>query len=200
MAIVFEQAGVITGWSSPVLAQLQSEDTPIPTTSDEGSWIATAMPLASMLSNSLAALSIHYIGRKWTIALTVPPFILSWIIIALASTTTELIIARAISGIGMAFTYTSIPVYLGEISPDNIRGATVLCMTAMSNVGILRIYWIGNFPELWRSSLASAIPVLLVLVFIWWLPESPYYLISKNQRDQAEKELKIKENKKLKRC
>lgn len=190
-----EQSGVTLGWSSPVLARLQSANSTIPTTSNEGAWIASALPLASLFATGFSALSMHYLGRKFTIIVTAIPYVISWIIIALATTTTELIIARAIAGIASAFTYTVTPVYLGEISPDNVRGGIGLCISVVGNIGTLWIYCIGTMPELWLSSLLSALPIFAVLVFYLWLPESPYFLIEKNRKEEAVNALKKLRNK-----
>lgn len=107
--------------------------------------------------------------------------------VSFATTPLELIIARAISGIGMAFTFTVTPVYLGEISPDNIRGGIGIGMNVILNIGTLWIYWIGTYPKLWVSSLASAIPITLMFVFYKWLPESPYYLVQNGKTEEAKK-------------
>lgn len=185
-----EQSGVIIGWSSPVLARLQGKDSPIPTTSDEGSWIATILALTSFFCTPFSALSIHYLGRKHTMAIAVIPVLISWIIIAFATTTTELIIARGICGIATSLTFTVSPVYLGEIAPDQWRGGIGLCISVIMNLGTLWIYYIGTLPDLWLSSLLSAFPLIIFIIFYKWLPESPYFLHERNRRDEAIVELK----------
>lgn len=115
---------------------------------------------------------------------------------SVASSVTELIIARGISGLGMALAYTVTPVYLGEISPDEIRGGIGICMNVVINIGTLWIYWVGIYPELWVASVACVIPAALIFVFYAWLPESPYFLMAHGKKEEARMSLnKLIQNK-----
>lgn len=138
-----------------------------------------------MFSAPLAALSVHHLGRKFSILFTIVPFLVSLCIVALADTVTGLIIGKGLGGVGVAFSLTVTPIYLGEIATDDIRGSFGLYMTVFQNIGILRIYLIGAYTDLWLSSLISALPLLLIVVFYRWIPESPYFLLMKNRKDEA---------------
>lgn len=182
-----EQIGAVLGWSSPVLTIIGS---PIKITESELSWIATITTFVAAFCSPLPFITLLMFGRKVSIAINALPFLISWIMIACATTATELIVARGIVGISMAYTYTVIPIYLGEIATDEIRGGIGLCMNVLTNVGIMFIYGVGTLPDLWLSSLISALPLVLIIVFYIWLPESPYYLLGKGKREEALKELK----------
>lgn len=186
---------MISGWASPVLARLQGPDSPIPTTSEEGSWMATVMSAVGILATPLAALSIEYLGRRLSILITTIPYIVSWTMIALSNSVDELIIGRSISGVGIAFSFIVVPIYLGEIATDHIRGGIGLYMTVFTNCGILWMYCVGMIPELWMSSVLAIIPLLIVIAFYFWIPESPYYLISNNKKNEAKEVLQKLRNK-----
>lgn len=184
------QTGIITGWTSPILSIIQSPNSTIPTTSTEGSWMATSVPLVSMFCTPLAAISIHTLGRRISLAITVIPFLVSSVMIAFASTATELIYARAVTGLGMAFSFTVTPVYLGEIAPNNLRSTIGLGMTVANNIGILWIYVIGTAVDIWVSSILCSIAPVLFLALYVFVPETPYFLIKQNKIEESKAVLK----------
>lgn len=168
-----------------MLSIIQSPNSTIPTSTEEGGWIATAVPLVSMITTPLAAASVHILGQKTSMAIMITPFLISWFMIAIATSPIELISARAVSGIGMAFCYTVVPIYLGEIAPINLRSMIGLSMTVVNNLGILWIYTIGPIVNLWVSSLSCSIPLLVFLFLYNFIPESPYDLMKKKQYEKA---------------
>lgn len=85
--------------------------------------------------------------------------------------------------------YTTMPMYLGEIASDAIRGSIGTLITVMAKLGILIAYAVGPYVSV--KALASILlvaPIIFVAVFIW-LPESPYYLMGKNKEEDATKSL-----------
>ncbi len=106
-------------------------------------------------------------------------------------------IYRIIGGIGVGLASAVSPMYIGEIAPARIRGTLVslnqfaiifgMLVVYFVNFGIARghsIEWINDIG--WRYMFASeAIPALLFLVLLFTVPETPRYLISKNQEQKA---------------
>lgn len=75
--------------------------------------------------------------------------------------------------------------YLGEISPAHIRGNLTSMLTVAAKIGILMIYVIGPFLSIQNLAFVSLVgPCLFILAFIW-LPESPYYLMYRNDKQKA---------------
>lgn len=96
---------------------------------------------------------------------------------------------RFIGGLGTGVSFTILPMYLGEIAEDKIRGALGALIAQMMNAGILLTYCVG--PWVSRVALAcmgGVLPVLFGLMFIW-MPDSPYFLIMKHRPDQAKQSL-----------
>lgn len=84
---------------------------------------------------------------------------------------------------GIAYVVT--PMYLGEISPANIRGILGSMLTLGSQLGSLIEYSIGPFLSVRNLALVSLVaPILFVVTFIW-LPESPYHLMRRGRRQKA---------------
>jgi MFS family permease len=106
-----------------------------------------------------------------------------------------LIFSRLFLGIKLGrFT---VPLYLAEISPTRNRGALVTVNQLMITVGILvsyiTDYWIANDadPFSWRLMFQIGfIPGLMLFTGMFFLPETPRWLISKGRNEEGAKVLK----------
>jgi MFS family permease len=93
------------------------------------------------------------------------------------------ICARIVAGIGIGFINAIIPPWVSELSQAHDRGANFSLVFVANYLGIVIAYWL-NFgirnsePEFrWRFPFAfMAIPVLIVIATVFFLPESPRYV------------------------
>lgn len=184
-------SGMHYGWSSPALPKLQAPDSPIPIpiTNDQGSWIASLSLLGDLVGAPLSALGADYLGRKTTIILGGLPYFIAWIMIAFTSSLEVIYCARFLAGIGDGVAYTIIPMYIGEIAEDNIRGLLGTTICTMADLGILMIYIIGPYVNIMTSALISSLFPLALLVTFWYMPESPYYLLMRGKQEGAKTSL-----------
>lgn len=113
------------------------------------------------------------------------PLTVGWILIGLAESVTVLYISRICAGLSLGFGYTVLPIYLGEISSDKIRGSIGTLLAVMMKLGILYAYAIGPYVSIPNMAWLAIIPPALFAVTFVWLPESPYYLLGKDQRTAA---------------
>lgn len=179
------------GWTSPYLPVLLDPSSPIKTTSDQGSWCAVMPLLGAPVGAILAAILVDYIGRKNTTLLMTPVTIGSFICLAFAQSITTISALRFVIGAAEGSLYTSLPMYLGEISEPEIRGFLTSTVTIAGIFGTLFINILGQVSSIYTSSLICAVvPVIHFLTFVW-MPESPYYLIKKHNLTKAEDSLKI---------
>ncbi|KAH7305299.1 MFS transporter [Stachybotrys elegans] len=103
------------------------------------------------------------------------------------------ILARFITGIGVGALVTLVPLYQSEIAPPRIRGLLVGMHGVLIGTGYAVAGWIGvgfyfvnAAGAQWRLSLAiQCLPPLLLAAGILFLPESPRWLIIKNEEDLA---------------
>jgi len=80
---------------------------------------------------------------------------------------------------------SSTAMYLGEISPADIRGNLASMLTVAVQLGVLIEYIIGSFLSVRNLALISlAGPCLFVVLFIW-LPESPYHFMRCDAKQKA---------------
>ncbi|MBO5194506.1 MAG: sugar porter family MFS transporter, partial [Bacteroidales bacterium] len=125
---------------------------------------------------------------------------------ALCNGFTQLVIFRIIGGIGIGTVSIVSPIYISEVSPAEKRGMMVSLYQLAVTVGFLLAYLVnfgivsgaenGTFSsgsmkwmfsdEMWRGMLGSeTAPALLFLAIIFFIPESPRWLIVKGRIPQA---------------
>ncbi|XP_048369215.1 solute carrier family 2, facilitated glucose transporter member 6 isoform X2 [Sphaerodactylus townsendi] len=76
-------------------------------------------------------------------------------------------------------------VYISEISYPGIRGALGSCPQIMAVLGALTLYSLGLvLPWRWLA-VAGEVPVLLMIILLCFMPDSPRFLISKRKDDEA---------------
>lgn len=118
------------------------------------------------------------------------PFVIGWILLATADNVAMLMAGRFIVGVaGGAFCVTA-PTYTSEIAEDSIRGTLGSFFQLMLTVGILFSYAVGSYVSLLAFNLiCMVIPIIFAVVF-FFMPETPYFLISHNKHDEAVRALK----------
>lgn len=93
------------------------------------------------------------------------------------------ICARIVAGIGIGFINAIIPPWVSELSQAHDRGSNFSLVFVANYLGIVIAYWL-NFgirnseaEFRWRFPFAfMAIPVLIVIGTVFFLPESPRYV------------------------
>lgn len=182
-------SGSHIGWTSPTLPNLKSDDSHLKITSDDASWIASFYLLGSIPGNIIAGLLVDWLGRKTSLIAAGIPLTLGWILILMAWNPYVLFASRFISGIGQGIVYVICPMYIGEIADKNIRGSLGSFIKLMVTFGELYGHAIGPFVSYGVLAYASIIIPIIFFVTFSFMPESPYYLLMKNQRPKAEKSL-----------
>ncbi|KAL0132086.1 hypothetical protein PUN28_000096 [Cardiocondyla obscurior] len=178
--------GLAIGWTSPYLAQLTGEDPPFRVTDEEGSWIASLLPLGRLLGAIVGSLTLEYIGSKTSVLLTGLPMIVSWICIICAVSPIWLYVSRIFSGISMGMIFSCYPLYIGEISAPSIRGALVCLIINGLPIGTLIGNIMGpNMPMMYFGIISLIITLCYMGIFPF-LPHSPYYYVRHNETKRAE--------------
>ncbi|XP_043269296.1 uncharacterized protein [Venturia canescens] len=183
--------GAMLGWTSPVLPKMESvppsKDSPIdrPVTTSEGSWIGSLVPLGAVFGSFFAGYVTERWGRKRTLLGSVVLFTIGWALIATASEVLQLYAARFISGFALAIPFTVLPMYVGEIAETSIRGTLGSFLQLFITVGLLWSYCIGPYVTYTEFWIACAILPFVFFASFFFMPESPYWLLAKDRRDDA---------------
>ncbi|KAK9888201.1 hypothetical protein WA026_000470 [Henosepilachna vigintioctopunctata] len=184
------------GWSSTVLLDLESNDTqtnPVghPITSQESSWIVSLVNLGAAFGTICAGVGASKWGKKKIMLILIIPVIFSHIILIFANKASYIFIARFLMGIGAGCTNSIVPLYVAEISETHIRGVLGCLMGVLFSLGLTNVFVIGAFVNVKTLSMFLLIPpVLFLVVFGYFCPESPYYYLAQGDTTSAKKSLK----------
>jgi MFS transporter, SP family, galactose:H+ symporter len=159
--------------------------------------VTTAVLLGAVLGCLISGKITDMLGRKKIIIITSVVFIIGALLSGSAPDVHFLIISRLFLGIGIGIASFSVPLYIAEISPTRNRGALVTINQLMITVGILvsyiTDYWIANDadPFSWRLMFhIGIIPGLALCIGMFFLPETPRWLISKGRYEEGAEVLK----------
>ncbi|KAJ5915599.1 hypothetical protein N7466_011532 [Penicillium verhagenii] len=147
-----------------------------------GSMVAT--PLSAVISDRLGRRKCMFVGA-WVI-------IFGSIIIASGKTLAQFVVGRFILGVGIQIMVVSAPAYAVEIAPPHWRGRAV---------GFYNCGWFGgsipaaaitygtnaiNSDWQWRIPfICQCFACILVIFFVWFIPESPRWLIAQGREEEA---------------
>ncbi|XP_013618854.1 PREDICTED: sugar transporter ERD6-like 15 isoform X4 [Brassica oleracea var. oleracea] len=83
---------------------------------------------------------------------------------------------RLLHGIGIGISAYLGPIYMTEITPRNLRGAVSSCSQLFAIVGSSLFYALGTVVG-WRDlAILGAIPFLVIIPLLFFIPESPRWL------------------------
>ena len=174
--------------------------------SGEGWYVGCAL-IGSIIGVLCAGSLSDYIGRKITMLISAAFFSISAIGCAVCGSFDALVAFRIIGGVGIGIVSIVSPIYISEVSPARIRGTLVSLYQLAVTAGFLLAYlanwaidagidpsaaadaglWSRMFnAEAWRGMLGSeTLPALLFLFIIFFIPESPKWLIIKGKSSEA---------------
>ncbi|KAI0155343.1 general substrate transporter [Xylariaceae sp. FL1272] len=131
-------------------------------------------------------------GRKVCIAIGCTIMIGGGVLSAFATQYKMFVAGRFLSGFGNSLTQMASPLLLTEICHPQHRGPVTAIYNCLWNLGALMVAWIAwgtsrvQSDWSWRSiTVAQALPSIIMIIFIYWIPESPRYLMSKDRHREA---------------
>ncbi|KAK9218941.1 hypothetical protein WN943_007580 [Citrus x changshan-huyou] len=111
---------------------------------------------------------------------------LGWLAIAFAKDALWLDSGRLLIGFGAGIISYVIPIYVAEISPKDFRGVFTAFHQLMNTFGCSLAYFFGNVIP-WRIlALIGVIPCVLQLIGLFFIPESPRWLVKIGKEKEFE--------------
>ncbi|MEV0787445.1 sugar porter family MFS transporter [Streptomyces sp. NPDC050423] len=158
----------------------------------EQSSIVSVLLIGAMLGAMGAGRMADRLGRRKTLAIEGLVFLVGTAILVFAPGYVTLLIGRVVLGLAVGAASATVPIYLSEVSPTELRGRFLTLNQLMITIGILISYLVNLVfagSGEWRAMFAvGAIPALLMVAgTVWLLPESPQWLILKGRADKARK-------------
>lgn len=182
------QAGINMSFASVLISQLNDGNEikiDINTASIIASIWSVSLPIGALMSGFL----MDRFGRRRIGLYLCIPFFAAWIFVSAAQSITEIYIARVMAGICCGLTAASV-VYSAEISYKTFR-SSLLCMNSVwVSFGIFLTYFLNYFHFDWRIiGYVYAGTSLLSMVLIYFVPESPHWIMYFNYKKSQEQKL-----------
>jgi sugar porter (SP) family MFS transporter len=151
--------------------------------------VVSAVLVGAIVGASMGGAMTDRFGRRGLIIVAGLIFIASSLGTALAPSVPFLIAARVVSGIAIGLASFLSPMYIAELVPARVRGALVAVNMLAITTGIVAAYLTdyaltGNGGWRWMFGL-GVVPAVGLTIGMWFLPDSPRWLISKSRTDEA---------------
>ncbi|NWT73730.1 GTR5 protein, partial [Prunella himalayana] len=156
-------------------------------------------PLGGLFGSLLVWPMVNRCGRKGTLLINNLFSMAAAVLMGtseLAKTFEVIILSRVVMGIFAGLASNVVPMFLGEMSPKNLRGAIGVVPQLFITIGILAAQILGlhsilGNAEGWPVLLGlTGIPSLIQLLTLPFFPESPrYLLIQKGSEERARRAL-----------
>ncbi len=173
-------------------------------------WVASCALFGCMIGALSSGIISDRLGRKSVLILAALCFIISALGTAFPKSLTHFIIFRILGGIGVGAAAMASPMYIAELSPAKYRGRLVSFNQLAIIFGMLVVYFANYFIAEYGASIdqsnsilpgtteswnveygwrwmfgSEALPALLLLILLFFVPKSPRWLIEQNREHEA---------------
>ena len=170
-------------------------------------WYVGCALVGSIVGVLFAGILSDKLGRKLTMVISAVLFSTSALGCALSADFTQLVIYRIIGGVGIGVVSIVSPLYISEVAVAQYRGCLVSLYQLAVTVGFLGAYlvnyqllawaesgtqlsvdWLNKIfiTEVWRGMLGmETLPAILFFIIIFFIPESPRWLIVRGKELKA---------------
>ncbi|XP_056697492.1 uncharacterized protein [Spinacia oleracea] len=129
-------------------------------------------------------------GRRGSMGLSSILCLAGWLSIAYSQDVRSLYIGRLATGFSTGLVAFATPVYITEIAPKNIRGGLGLLHQLLMSCGVTVALLVGLVTS-WRDlALIGTVPCMIQLLGVFFIPESPRWLVKARSGDEYEAALK----------
>ncbi|KAK1146762.1 hypothetical protein N8T08_002523 [Aspergillus melleus] len=192
--------GFLFGYDSGIITSTISLDTFKDYFGDPSSTV-TGGVVSSFQGGAIAGTMINMLfadrlGRKYTILVGAIISCLGCALQAGAVNMAMLIVGRFIAGLAVGMLTATIPMYASELSEPQYRATLAGLLQWMLSWGFLVAQWLGYGCSFvanefsWRFPLAvQNVPGLVLISGIWFLHESPRWLMEQDRHEEARKVL-----------
>lgn len=207
LAVVAALGGFLFGYDTAVISgTIGQVGAQFGLDSLESGWYVGCALTGSIAGVLVAGALGDYLGRKKTLMIAAILFTVSAAGCAIAPDFTSLVISRIVGGIGIGIVSIISPLYIAEVSAARYRGTLVLLYQLAITLGFLGAYFVNYglavnasagssadptmqlvfHNEVWRGMLGmGVVPAVAFLVLIFFIPESPRWLLLKGREGRS---------------
>ncbi len=192
-------AGFLFGFDTVVISGADKQLQELWNTSDafHGSVVMAMALWGTVVGAIFGGIPTNKFGRKNTLLIIGILYFVSALGSALVDDPISFAVFRFLGGLGVGASTIAAPAFVSEIAPADQRGKLVSLYQFNIVLGIL-IAFLSNYllrntgDEPWRWMVGvEAIPAFLYIIFVFMIPRSPRWLVSKGRFQEAEKVLAI---------
>jgi MFS family permease len=155
--------------------------------------ITASMAAGSFVSALLAGYLADRTGRRDALKVAACIWVVGCVLQCSAQNVAHLVVGRVVAGLAIGITSSQVLVYLAELAPSRIRGRIVGIQQWSIEWGILIMYLISygcsvtiNKPAAFRIAWGvQGIPGFILFGALFFFPESPRWLASKDRWEEA---------------
>ena len=149
--------------------------------SDQNFPIFTSLLSLGAVVGSLVCIPfLQWFGRKAVIMLNSIFGAVGWLLIAVGSNGTELIVGRFFSGMSVGIYSVVVPIYIGELAHYKTKALITNSFSIVLRLGVVICYVLGIFISFRILALVPVILILVQVVLMSFQPYSPTWLFSRN--------------------
>lgn len=133
------------------------------------------------------------LGRRRTIFLGACVCLVGQAVECTAYSLAQFVVGRVVLGFGVGILSATVPVWISECCPPEKRGRNVVLVGMFIALGFTTAQWVNfgfyhieGLAASWRGSLAVPfVFIFVILISVFFLPESPRWLVLTNRSDSA---------------
>ncbi|XP_070073501.1 facilitated trehalose transporter Tret1 isoform X2 [Drosophila takahashii] len=180
--------GITLGWFSPTLPLLKCENSPVGRLDiSELMWIGAMFGFGSLLCNMIICFPLAFFGLKKCMYFVPIPNMIHWILIYFATKSVYLHMARLLLGISGGTMMVTFPIFVAEVSDNNVRGTLtsffMLTLCSGLTVGFVLVHYISYHV---LPCIVIVLPILFFCLLIPF-PEPPQDLLKRGRDEKAAK-------------
>ena len=208
LSVVAALGGFLFGYDTAVISGTIAQVTQLfQLDAIQQGWYVGCALVGSILGVLFAGILSDKLGRKLTMVISAVLFSTSALGCALSADFAQLVVYRIIGGVGIGVVSIVSPLYISELAVAQYRGRLVSLYQLAVTVGFLGAYlvnyqllawaesgtqlsvdWLNKIfiTEVWRGMLGmETLPAILFFIIIFFIPESPRWLIVRGKELKA---------------